>query len=222
MVVVDDHEMVVAGIRAMLAPHHDRVQVVGSSTGRSTAEEFLSDSDATIELVAGLRPDVVLCDVSSHQICGLELTRRLHERLSACRVVLLTDHDEECHLFSAVQAGAAGYLLKRIGGAELADQLEAVRDGETVIDPSLAGRTLQHAATRLSDEVWPGMRQGLTHRESEVLSMTVTGLSAHGVAHRLSVDDETVDVHLRSIYRKLAVTDREGAVAAARDTGFDA
>ncbi|MBC3193650.1 response regulator transcription factor [Pseudonocardia sp. C8] len=202
--------MVIAGITAMLEPYHQRVEVVATST---------TPGDA-VPLVTELRPDLVLCDVDPQELAGPGLCRTLADRLPGCRVVLLTDREEERHLFTALRAGAAGYILKSVGGAELVRSLEVVHAGTTVIDPVLAGRTLRRAAQQLSDESWPGMRQGLTHRESEVLSMTVAGLSARGVANRLAVDDRAVGVHLRSIYRKLDVDDRAGAVAAARRTGI--
>lgn len=84
----------------------------------------------------------------------------------------------------------------------------------------MAGRAVDTAARLQSDEFWPGARQGLTHRESEVLSLVVTGLSNRGIAGRLVVSDETVKSHLRSIYRKLGINDRAGAVATALREGI--
>jgi DNA-binding NarL/FixJ family response regulator len=135
-------------------------------------------------------------------------------------VVLLSVYDDEQYLFQAMRAGAAGYLIKRITGEDLVRHLELVHAGETVIDPSLAGRAVASAARLHSGEFWPGARHGLTHRESEVLSLIVTGLSNRAIATRLVVGDETVKSHLRSVYRKLAVNDRAGAVAAALREGI--
>lgn len=210
IVLVDDHEMVRRGLESMLAPFSDRVRVVGDT----------ADADAAVAMVDRLEPDVVLCDVRLGATSGLDLCRRLLEPDPTRRVVLLSVHDADQYLFQAMRAGAAGYLLKQISGAELVRQLELVVAGERVIDSALAGRVVDSAARLASGEFWPGARQGLTHRESEVLALVVTGLSNHGIAGRLVVGDETVKSHLRSIYRKLDVSDRTTAVAVALREGI--
>jgi DNA-binding NarL/FixJ family response regulator len=210
IVLVDDHEMVRHGLKAMLAPFRSRIRVVGEAEGVEDA----------IPLVDGLNPDIVLSDVRLHGASGLDLCRRLCEDGSGRRVVLLSVYDDEQYLFQAMRAGAAGYLIKRITGEDLVRHLELVHAGETVIDPAMAGRAVASAARLHSGEFWPGARHGLTHRESEVLSLMVNGLSNRAIATRLVVGDETVKSHLRSVYRKLAVNDRAGAVAAALREGI--
>jgi len=210
IVLVDDHEMVVAGLKAMLAPFRGRVRVVGEAIG---AENALS-------VIAGLAPDIVLCDVRMQGVSGLDLCRSVRERDPDQKVVLLSVYEDEQYLFQALRAGASGYLLKQISGDELVRQLELAHSGVTVIDAALAGRAAETAARLQSDEFWPGARHGLTQRESEVLSFMVTGLSNRGIATRLVLSDETVKSHLRSIYRKLGVTDRTSAVATALREGI--
>jgi DNA-binding NarL/FixJ family response regulator len=210
VVLVDDHEMVVAGIKAMLAPFQGQIRVVGEAIG----------ADRALEVVASLTPDIVLCDVRMHGVSGLDLCRKLRERDPNCKVVLLSVYDDEQYLFQALRAGASGYLLKQITSDELVRQLELAHTGATVIDSALAGRAVDTAARLQSDEFWPGARHGLTHRESEVLALVVAGLSNRGVATRLVVSDETVKSHLRAIYRKLQVNDRSGAVAVALREGI--
>ena len=210
IVLVDDHEMVLQGLKAMLAPFRGRIRVVGEAVA----------ADAAVSVVATLDPDIVLCDLRLQGESGLDLCRRLRDRNPARRVVLLSVYDDEQYLFQALRAGASGYLLKRINGAELVRQLELVAAGETVIDTALAGRAVDAAARLQSGEFWPGARHGLTHRESEVLSLMVTGLSNRGIANKLVVGDETIKSHVRSIYRKLDVNDRAGAVAAALREGI--
>ena len=210
VVLVDDHEMVVAGLKAMLAPFRGRVRVVGEAIG----------ADEAVGVVAGLTPDIVLCDVRMQGASGLDLCRALRSRDPNCKVVLLSVYDDEQYLFQAMRAGASGYLLKKISGEELVRQLELAHSGVTVIDTALAGRAVDTAARLQSNEFWPGARHGLTHRESEVLSLIVTGLSNRGIATRLVVSDETIKSHLRSIYRKLGVSDRAGAVATALREGI--
>ena len=169
IVLVDDHEMVLQGLKAMLLPFRGRVRVVGEAHG----------DQAALDAVATLSPDIVLCDVRLQGASGLDLCRRLIERRPGQHVVLLSVYEDEQYLFEALRA------------ARLA-----------------------------SGEYWPGARHGLTHRESEVLALVVSGLSNRGIAKKLMVGDETVKTHLRSIYRKLRVNDRAGAVATALREGI--
>lgn len=210
VVLVDDHEMVLQGLKAMLVRFANRVRVVGEAASAEEAEE----------VVAALDPDVVVCDVRLRGASGLDLCRRLLQRDPERRVVLLSVYDDEQYLYQALRAGAAGYLLKRLGGEELVRHLEYVHEGETVIDPTLAGRAAASAARLQSGEFWPGAHLGLSHRESEVLALMVAGLSNRAIASRLVVGDETVKSHVRAVYRKLDVGDRAGAVAVALREGI--
>ena len=163
VVLVDDHEMVLEGLKAMLARFTGRVRVVGQA---GTAAEAQS-------VVSALNPDVVLCDIRLRESSGLDLCRRLTEQDPARRVLLLSVYDDEQYLYQALRAGAAGYLLKRISGEELVRSLEEVHAGQTVVDGTLAARVASSAARLDSGEFWPGARVGLTQRESEVLGSPV-------------------------------------------------
>ncbi len=209
VVLVDDHEMVLEGLKAMFARFSGRVRVVGSAANAEEAQQVVST----------LKPDVVLCDVRLRGSSGLDLCRRLTEQHQECRVVLLSVYEDEQYVYQAMRVGAAGYLLKRVGGEELVTALEMVHDGETVVDTTLAGRVASSAARLHSGEFWPGARLGLSQRESEVLGFIVAGLSNKAIASRLVIGDETVKSHARAIYRKLGVSDRAGAVAAALREG---
>jgi DNA-binding NarL/FixJ family response regulator len=210
LVLVDDHEMVIEGLKAMLAAFEDRVLVVGQAVG---AERALS-------VVAELNPDIVLCDVRMRGSSGLDLCRDLRERDPDRKVVMLSVYDDEQYLFQALRVGASGYLLKSISSDELVRQIEFAHGGATAIDPGMAARAADTAARLQRDEFWPGVRQGLTQRESEILSFVVAGLSNRGIATKLVIGEETVKTHLRSIYRKLGVSDRAGAVASALREGI--
>ncbi|WP_179964849.1 response regulator [Mycolicibacterium gadium] len=210
VVLVDDHEIVIEGLKAMLASFHMRVRVVGAAVGVENA----------LSVIANLMPDVVLCDVRMQGASGLDLCRAIRERDPERKVILLSVYDDEQYLFQALRVGAAGYLLKGITSDELVRQLEYVRDGSTAIDAGLAARAVDTAARLQSNEFWPGARQGLTQRESEILSYVVTGLSNRGIANKLVIGDETVKSHLRSIYRKLGVSDRTSAAATALREGI--
>ncbi|BBY32936.1 DNA-binding response regulator [Mycolicibacter minnesotensis] len=210
LVLVDDHEMVIEGLRAMLTAFADRVDVVGQAINAAQALEVIAQTD----------PDIVLCDVRMRGESGLDLCLALREREPERKVVMLSVYDDEQYLFEALRVGASGYLLKSISSDDLVHQIELAHRGETVIDPGLAARAAGTAARLQRDEFWPGARQGLTQRESEILAYMVSGLSNRGIATKLVIGDETVKSHLRSIYRKLGVSDRTGAVATALREGI--
>jgi DNA-binding NarL/FixJ family response regulator len=210
VVLVDDHEMILAGLQAMLAGFSGRVRVVGQA----------GTSRDAVRLVAALRPDVVLLDVRLGPESGLDLCRDLTTQSPDTRVVFLSVYDDEQYVFEALRAGAGGYLLKRVDGLELVRRLEEVAQGETVVDPTLAGRMAASAARLNRGEFWPGANRGLTQRESEVLSLLVAGLSNRAMAARLVLSEETVKSHLRALYRKLEVTDRSAAIAVALREGL--
>ncbi|WP_102142612.1 response regulator [Mycobacterium hubeiense] len=210
LVLVDDHEMVIEGLKAMLAGFGSKVRIVGHAVGAERA----------VNVVDSLDPDVVLCDVRMQNSSGLDLCLALRQRNPDRKVVMLSVYDDEQYLFQALRVGASGYLLKSISSDDLVRQLELVRSGESAIDPGMAARAVDTASRLKRDEFWPGARQGLTQRESEILSYMVTGLSNRGIANKLVIGDETVKSHLRSIYRKLGVSDRTSAVATALREGI--
>ncbi|ADU00988.1 MULTISPECIES: response regulator [Mycolicibacterium] len=200
IVLVDDHEMVIEGLKAMLAAFADRVCVVGQSVG----------ADQVMGVVTDLDPDIVLCDVRMQGSSGLDVCQQLRRRDPDRKIVMLSVYDDEQYLFQAMRVGASGYLLKSISSEDLVEQLESVHSGKTAIDPTMAARAVE----------WPGARQGLTQRESEILALVVNGLSNRAIAAKLIIGDETVKTHLSSIYRKLGVSDRTAAVATALREGI--
>lgn len=205
VLLVDDHEVILDGIESMLRHHRSRVEVVGRARSGEQA----------LEALERCAPDIVLLDVRLRGESGLDVARQLLRRRPDCRVVFFTVYDDEQYLFQALRLGAAGFILKQASGAELAAHLSRVRDGEIVVDPTMAGRVALSAARIHSGEFWPGAHLGLTQRESEVLELLVGGLSNRAIAGRLVVGEETVKSHVGAIYRKLGVTDRTGAVSAA-------
>lgn len=209
LVIVDDHQMVLDGLKAMLGPYREQVEVVGEGSEPAEALRVIGQS----------APDAVLLDIRLRGSSGLDLCAEILAAQPACKVVFLTVYDDEQYLYQALRVGAAGFLLKRIKGAELVDYLRRICDGEVLIDPALAGRVALSAARLHSGEFWPGAHLGLTQRESEVLALLVAGLSNRAIASRLVVSEETVKTHSRGIYRKLGTSDRAGAVAVALREG---
>ena len=209
LVIVDDHQIVLDGLKAMLLPYADQVEIIGEA----------GKPDEAIRIVTERRPDVVLLDVRLQNSSGLDLCADILEHEPSCKVVFLTVYDNEQYLYQALRLGAAAYLLKRIEGRELVGYLARVQEGETLVDPALASRVALSAARVQSGEFWPGAQLGLSQRESEVLALIVAGLSNRAIATRLFLSEETVKTHSRGIYRKLDVSDRAGAVAVALREG---
>ena len=209
VVIIDDHQMVLDGLKAMLDPYARQVAIVGES----------SDPQDALRVVSEAAPDAVLLDIRLRGSSGLDLCCDILAAQPACKVVFLTVYDDEQYLYQALRVGAAGFLLKRIRGAELVDYLSRIRDGEVLIDPALAARVALSAARLQSGEFWPGAHLGLTQRESEVLALLVAGLSNRAIAAKLVVSEETVKTHSRGIYRKLGTSDRAGAIAVALREG---
>lgn len=209
LLLVDDHQMVLDGLQAMLRPFAREVEVVAATTDAADARR----------LVVELTPDVALVDVRMKHTSGLELCEELVRDAPGTKVVLLTVYDDEQYLFEGLRAGAAGYLTKQVQAEELLDQLRRVVAGDTVVDPSLAGRVALSAARMHRGEFWAGAALGLTQRESEVLELMVQGHANRAIATRLVLGEETIKTHVRSIYRKLGVEDRTQAVALALREG---
>lgn len=203
LLLVDDHQMVLDGLGAMLRPHADQAEVVASTTDPAEARSLVVDTE----------PDVALVDVRMRSTSGLELCQELLRLAPALKVVLLTVYDDEQYLFEGLRVGAAGYLTKQVVAEELLAHLRRVMDGEVVVDPSLAGRVALSAARLQRGEFWPGAHLGLSQRESEVLELMVHGNSNRAIAGNLVLGEETIKTHIRSIYRKLGVADRAQAVA---------
>ncbi|MDX6238666.1 MAG: hypothetical protein QOG10_3481 [Kribbellaceae bacterium] len=210
LVLVDDHEMVLHGLDAMLGHFQEEVVIVGKATTAAVA----------LRMVAEESPDVVLCDVRIGRDSGLDLCREINRQHPATKVVLLTVYDDEHYLYQALRVGASGYILKRVDGRELVGHLRRIRDGETVVDEGLAGRVALSAAHLNRGEFWPGAHLGLTQRESEVLELLVSGHSNKAVASKLVVSEDTVKTHIRGLYRKLGVSDRSNAIAVALREGL--
>lgn len=201
VLLVDDHPVVRSGLRAVL-DSEDSVQVVGEA---ATGEEALA-------LAAHLRPDVVLCDLRlGDGIDGIETTARLRQLHPAPVVLILTTFDRDAEILGAIEAGAAGYLLKDVNPGVILDGIRRAAAGETVLAPDLQSRVLK------------GMRDPLprlTDRETEVLRLLSTGSSNREIAKTLFVSEATVKSHIAHICTKLGVDSRSKAVHLAHETGL--
>lgn len=206
---VDDHQVILDGVDAMLQRYADRIVIVGTAHRVDEALERIPTSGA----------NVVLTDLRLRGDSGVALCGELASRLPDLAVVFFTVNEDEQYLHQALQVGARGYLLKQTSGEDLVRHLEEVVAGEIVIDPTMMERVSALSGRLASGEFWPGAHLGLSQRESEVLGLVVRGLANRAIAQELIVGEETVKSHISSIYRKLDVRDRSQAVAVALREG---
>ena len=206
VVLVDDHPVVLGGLRALLDSLPD-FEVVGTAT----------DGEAGVREVVLTKPDVVLMDIRMPGIDGLEATRRIRESASGVAVLVLTMFDDDDTVFGAMRAGAQGYLLKGADQAEIDRAIRAVVAGEAIFSPGVAQRVLGYfAAPPPVVDPFPE----LTAREREVLDLMAAGERNQVIADRLFLSPKTVANHISSIFVKLAVADRSAAIVRARRGGL--
>lgn len=171
--------------------------------------------ERALEEIADKRPEAVLLDVRLQGQSGLEACRTITERFPGLAVVFLTVYEDEQYVFEALRAGAKGYMLKRAGAEDIVRVLRGVREGRTILDEALTGEIALRASRVRPGHIWPGSELGITQRESEVLQAMVDGLNNKAIAEQLVISEDTVKTHVRSIFRKLGVSDRARAVSVA-------
>jgi DNA-binding NarL/FixJ family response regulator len=194
VVLVDDHELFRAGVRAEL---DGLVDVVGDAATVGDA----------VALIREEAPDVVLLDVHMPDGGGLEVIRRLGGEPGAVRFLALSVSDAAEDVIAVIRAGARGYVTKTISGAELADAVRRVHDGDAVFSPRLAGFVLDAFASLEPVQVDPELDQ-LTAREREVLRHIARGYLYKEIAQRLGISAKTVEAHVSAVLRKLQLSNR--------------
>jgi DNA-binding NarL/FixJ family response regulator len=212
IVVADDQRVVREGL-AMLLRLLPGIEVVGTAR----------DGEEALALVEELTPDVVLMDLRMPRCDGVEATRRLRERGSATRVVVLTTYADDRSVVDALQAGARGFLTKDAGAEEIQQAIAAVVSGAAAIDPAVQHHLVNAVASGLPATVQPPtplLPDGLTPREAEVLSLIAEGLSNAEIAERLVVSEATVKSHVNHLFTKTGVRDRAQAVTYAYRHGL--
>ncbi len=202
---VDDHAVVREGLRAFLELQ-DGIEVVGEA----------GDGREGVAAAERLRPDVILMDLVMPRLDGVGAMRELRERLPAVRVIVLTSFADDDNLLPAVQAGAAGYLLKNAEPQELARAIRAAHAGKALLDPHVAERLLASLA-RTAGETTP---DELTPREHQVLELIARGFSNKRIARELGIAEKTVKTHVGHVLAKLGVTDRTQAALHAVRAGL--
>jgi DNA-binding NarL/FixJ family response regulator len=201
VVVADDHPIVRQGVVALLEDEPD-IEVVAD----------VADGRAALSAVLAEEPDVVLMDLRMPEMDGVEATRAVRERRPDVAVLVVTTYDTDEAIVRAVEAGAAGYLLKDSPTEDLVDAVRRAAAGETVLAPRINKRLVERMHKVSPD--------ALTSREIDVLREVANGNTNAVIAERLQISEATVKTHLIHIYGKLAVSDRAAAVARAYEKGF--
>lgn len=201
VVVADDHPIVRQGVVALLEDEPD-IEVVAD----------VADGRAALSAVLAEEPDVVLMDLRMPEMDGVEATRAVKERRPDVAVLVVTTYDTDEAIVRAVEAGAAGYMLKDSPTEDLVDAVRRAAAGETVLAPAITKRLVERMHKVSPD--------ALTSREIDVLRQVANGNTNAEIAERLHIGEATVKTHLIHIYGKLAVSDRAAAVARAYEKGF--
>jgi DNA-binding NarL/FixJ family response regulator len=208
---VDDHGLVRAGIRALLESL-DGIQVL----------EEADDGREALRLIELHRPDVVLMDIAMSGLNGLEATKRVNRDFPETRVIILSMHANEEYVLQSLRAGAAGYLLKDAGTVELEIAIKAVAGGETYLSPPVSKHVISDYVRRMSsgDQETPSTLDRLTLRQREILQLIAEGQTTQEIARLLNIGVKTVETHRMQLMERLDIHDVAGLVRYAIRVGL--
>lgn len=192
LLLVDDHQIVRAGLRMLLQTEPD-MEIVGEA----------GSGDEALQAAQTLHPDVIVMDIAMSGMGGIEATRQIKSLCPSAAILALTMYEDEQYFFAMLHAGASGYVPKRAAPDELAQAIRAVSRGEVFLYPTLA-RVLMREFTQHAQ----GSRPELTPRELEVLALIAEGYTNRQIAERLCISVKTVDRHRENILRKLNLHSR--------------
>lgn len=209
ILIADDHTVVREGTRQILEQEPD-LKVVAEA----------ADGDETVKLTGSSKPDVAIIDISMPRVDGIEATKQIKALYPQVAILILTAYDDDQFVFSLIEAGAAGYLLKSMRGSELVDAVRAVYSGESVLHPSIARKVLNRFVPSLGKGRRQEPPETLSQREMEVLQLATRGLSNQDIADKLSLSLRTVQAHLGHIFNKIRVSSRTEAVVHALKEGW--
>lgn len=202
---VDDHEMVRLGVSAYLSIQED-IEVIGEAeNGRVGYDKALA-----------LRPDVILMDLVMEEMDGIEATKAILSDWPQARIIIVTSFIDDEKVYPAIEAGAAGYLLKTSTASEIAEAIRATHRGERVLEPEVTTKMME----RLTKQQEPVLHDELTKREYEILLLIAKGRSNQEIADELFITLKTVKTHVSNILAKLAVEDRTQATIYAFQHGL--
>lgn len=210
VLVADDQELLRAGLRMVLKPQPD-IELIAEAP----------DGEQAVALARRTKPDVVVMDIRMPRLDGIEATRRLLAEPAPPRVLVLTTFGEDEYVYEALRAGASGFLLKDAPPEELVAAIRAVARGDALLGAAVTRQVIEsYVRTRPAAKVPEGIRERLTPREIEVLTLVARGLSNGEIADRLVVSEATVKTHVARLLMKLDLRDRVQAVVLAYECGL--
>jgi NarL family two-component system response regulator LiaR len=209
ILIADDHAVVREGTRQILEQEPD-LEVVAEA----------GDGEEAIKLAGVYKPDVAIIDVAMPKLDGIAATKQIKALYPGITVLILTAYDDDQFVFSLLEAGAAGYLLKSIRGRELVDAVRAVNAGESVLHPTVARKVLNRFVPTPGKPVKQKPPEVLSERELDVLKLATRGLSNQDIADKLCLSLRTVQAHFSHIFNKLQVSSRTEAVVHALKEGW--
>jgi len=196
VLLVDDHTILREGVRALLSVEPD-IEVVGEA----------SDGLEAVERVPKLHPDVVIMDMVMPRMNGLEATRQIKKRNPEVRILILSMYDDDEYVLQIIQAGASGYVLKRVATEDLVNAIREVHKGSSFLYPPIAAKLIEDYVRRVKGTGAVETGEPLTAREREVLGLIAEGHTNQAIADILTVSKKTVESHRANIMRKLDLHD---------------
>jgi len=209
VLIADDHAVVREGTRQILE-HEPDLEVVAEA----------ADGEEAVRVAGSSRPDVAIIDIAMPRLDGIEATKQIKALYPAIAVLILTAYDDNQFVFSLLEAGAAGYLLKSVRGRELVDAVRAVYAGESVLHPAIARKVLNRFVLAPGKVARQEPEEVLSKREMDVLKLATRGLSNQDIANELCLSLRTVQAHLSHIFNKFGVSSRTEAVVRALKEGW--
>jgi two-component system response regulator NreC len=207
VLIADDHAIVRAGLRALLA-EESAFELVGEAAGGIEA----------IELVEKTNPEVLILDLSMPDLDGISVTRKIKPHFPALKILILTLHEDEALLKEAIKAGAAGYILKRAAEAELISAIRTILRGDLYVDPAMVRGLLEESQGPKT--IQKDQTESLTQRETEILRLIVEGYTNRQIGQELNISIRTVEGHRANISDKLGLHNRVELVRYARQNGL--
>jgi DNA-binding NarL/FixJ family response regulator len=212
VLIADDQALFREGLETLLSIHQD-IQVVGHA----------SNGQEAVDLASHLSPDVILMDMQMPILNGVGATRRLKQSLPNCRIIALTTFDDSETIFDALRAGAAGYILKDVGSAQLAEAIRLTARGDSILEASVAAKVFNefsHSSSLPARSEYQSLAEPLSDREIEVLSLVAQGLSNREIAAKLFISPGTAKTHIHNLFGKLGAQNRTEAAIRARELGL--
>ncbi len=210
VLLVDDHNIVRQGLKALLAAEADISVVAEAQTGREA-----------VNLTATLRPDVVMMDLAMPLLNGWEATRQILKAVPSVKVIILSTYDDDEHVQQAIAAGAAAYLIKQTAAADLVKAIREVKKGNAYFSPAIAQRLREQTCLSLAGTNNPkASNVELTSREAEVLQLIAEGFANKQIAAELGLSVKTVEKHRQQVMNKLDIHDTAGLVRHAAAKGI--